>query len=103
MAPRRVPPCFTASVAVKYLHKGYRSTCYTTCGKDLIVLGPKAAKGKACTSAALMYKSGIFHRVKDALHAVFHRQHKTNRQLLQLPSCVRGVGELGKNSNRSMI
>ena len=97
LAPRRVPPCLTCSVAVlKIFMNETGPGGHAAGGAHIAVLGSQPGKGKAGAAAGLVDQGGIAQGAENALHAVLDRQHEAGRQLPQAPAGIhqgRGVGQ----------
>ena len=98
LAPRRVPPCFTVSVAMsKTLHEGERARGDRPWSSGRGRSWAGYARRRSRYRRPLLWMSdGVFDGREDFLHGVAHRQHETGGELLQLAARVherRGVGQ----------
>ena len=97
LAPRRVPPCLTCSVAVLNIfinETGPEATPPVV--PTMLFLGRRREKRKAGAAAGFVNQGGISQGTENSLHAVFNRQNETGRQLTQSASGIhqgRGVGQ----------
>lgn len=96
-APRRVPPCLTASVAaLKTFIKDTGPLATPAGGIHRRALGPQPGKGEAGAAAGLMDEGGVFDGIENVLHGVCHRQYETGGQLSQRTARIhqrRGIGQ----------
>lgn len=98
-APRRVPPCLTASVAM--LKTRIKLTGPLATPPVLRTVAPEARrreKEKPVPAARLVNQRRLFDRLEDLLHRVAHRQHEAGGKLSELLAAFISVGELGRNS-----
>ena len=85
-APRRVPPCFTASVAALNTRRKDDRARRPAAGRvHDVVLRPEAREREAGAAARLLDDGGRLHRLEDLLHGVADRQHVAGRVLERVP------------------
>ena len=88
-APRRVPPCLTASVAwLKTRMNETGPLRDTLCRADLIATRTQTREGEARPATGLVDQRRVAHRPEDRLHRVLDGQHEACGQLLQLTAGV---------------
>ena len=94
-APRRVPPCFTASVApLKTRRNDTGPEALPPVEVDDRILLAEAREGEAGAAARLVDDGGRLHRVEDLLHGVADREDVAGRvlELVPLPRVHEGRG-----------
>ena len=100
LAPRRLPPCLTASVAIS-------KTFMNEIGPDAVPPveatmspgGPEAGEREPGPSSGLMDYRCELHRIEDLFDGVAHRDDEACGQLLHRVPAFMIVGELGRNSS----
>ena len=81
---------------IKGSHEGNRAAGNATGGAHSILLRPQPREGEPSAAAALMDKSGIFHRIEDRFHGILYRQNEAGRELPQLSACIHQRGGIGQ-------
>ena len=97
LAPRRVPPCLTCSVAVlKIFMKETGPEATPPVVPTLLFLGLSREKENPVPPPDLWIMAALRRAPKMPSMRVFHRQHEAGRQLAQAPAGVHQRGGIGQ-------